>query len=105
MPAFGPDADVLVQALAEADGELVSDSDPPAKTADDPTLGTLHGSRLAGFQGYGCVSCHVWNGRHLASADPVATGPDLTHTPGRIPRQWVDRFLQNPLRYYPGPPI
>jgi mono/diheme cytochrome c family protein len=105
MPAFGADADELLQAIAEADGELVTDADPPAKTVDAPTLGTLHGSRLAGFQGYACVSCHVWNGRHLASADPVATGPDLTRTIGRVRRDWFDRFVENPLRYYPATPM
>jgi mono/diheme cytochrome c family protein len=105
MPAFGPEADALVQALAEADGELIAEADPLAAPAGDPTLGTLHGSRLAGFQGYACASCHVWDGRPLASSDPVATGPDLTRTAGRLRRDWFDRFLENPLRYYPGTPM
>jgi cytochrome c551/c552 len=105
MPAFGPDSDELIQALAEADGELVADADPTVKEADDPTLGTLHGSRLAGFQGYACASCHVWNNRLLAPQDPVATGPDLIRTAGRVRRDWFDRFVENPLRYYPGTPM
>jgi mono/diheme cytochrome c family protein len=105
MPAFGLDADELVQALAEADGELVAGADVPARGADDPTLGTLHGARLAGFQGYACASCHVWNNRLLAPQDPVATGPDLTRTAGRVRRDWFDRFVENPLRYYPGTPM
>jgi mono/diheme cytochrome c family protein/cytochrome c551/c552 len=105
MPAFGPDADVLVQALAEADGELPAEPDPPAAAAADPTLGTLHGSRLVGFQGYGCASCHVWNGRLLASPDPGATGPDLTRTAGRLRRDWFDRYLESPMRFHPGTPM
>jgi glucose/arabinose dehydrogenase/mono/diheme cytochrome c family protein len=105
MPAFGPDADELIQAVAEADGELVSDADPPARIAADPTLGTLHGSRLVGFQGYACASCHIWNNRQLATQDPVAIGPDLTRTVGRVRRDWFDRFVENPLRYYPGTPM
>jgi mono/diheme cytochrome c family protein len=105
MPAFSSEAESLVQALAEADGELISESDAAEPTATDPTLGTLHGSRLAGFQGYGCVSCHVWNNRQLASADPVATGPDLTRTAGRLRRDWFDRYLEAPLRYHPGTPM
>jgi len=105
MPAYGHDADVLIQALAEADGELISESDPPKAVVSDPTLGTLHGARLAGFQGYGCVSCHVWNGNHLAVTDPGVSGPDLTKTSGRLRREWVDRFLEAPLRYYPGTPM
>src|SRR5206468_1218273 len=46
MPAFGPDADALVRALAEADGERPAEPDPPAPVADDPTLGTAHGPQL-----------------------------------------------------------
>jgi mono/diheme cytochrome c family protein/glucose/arabinose dehydrogenase len=105
MPAFGPDADELVQALAEADGELPTGADAPAPAAADPTLGTVHGPQLVGFQGYGCASCHVWNGKLLSSPDPGATGPDLTRTAGRIRRDWFDRFLENPPRYYPNTPM
>ncbi|HVK12680.1 MAG TPA: hypothetical protein VM597_28275, partial [Gemmataceae bacterium] len=105
MPAFGARAEALVRALAEADGELVAADDAPAPGTADPTLGTLHGSRLAGFQGYACASCHVWNGKQLASADPAAIGPDLTRTAGRLRRDWFDRFVEDPLRYYPGTPM
>ena len=41
MPAFGTEAEALVQALAEADGELPAEADPPPRPAADPTLGTL----------------------------------------------------------------
>lgn len=103
MPAFGADAELLVQALAEADGELIADVETPS--AADPTIGTLHGSRLTGFQGYACVSCHIWNGQRLGSPDPSNTGPDLTRTAGRIRRDWFDRYVESPLRYSPGTPM
>lgn len=105
MPAFGADSDVLLQALAEADGELLTEAEPPAPPIADPTLGTVHGPQLAGTQGYGCASCHVWNGRLLGSPDPVATGPDLTRTAGRIRRDWFDRYLESPMRFHPGTPM
>jgi glucose/arabinose dehydrogenase/cytochrome c551/c552 len=105
MPAFGHEADTLLQALAEADGELPTEADPATTEIADPTLGTLHGSQLAGFQGYACVSCHVWNGKLLGSPDPVATGPDLTRTVGRIRRSWFDAYLEAPLRFHPGTPM
>ena len=65
MPAFGPDGEAFLQALAEADGELPTEADASGAVVLDPTLGTLHGSRLVGFQGYACASCHVWNGKLL----------------------------------------
>jgi mono/diheme cytochrome c family protein/cytochrome c551/c552 len=105
MPAFGADAGVYLQAIAEADGELPTEADPPAVAVADPTLGTVHGPQLVGFQGYACASCHVWNGRLLGSPDPGATGPDLTRTAGRIRRDWFDRYLENPLRLHPGTPM
>jgi glucose/arabinose dehydrogenase len=124
MPAFGDQAAALVRALAEADGELVTaaeatrarrGSPDPAETPDrrsplpaemaDPTLGTLHGPSLVGFQGYACVSCHVWNGKMLSEPDPGAAGPDLTRVVGRIRRDWFDRFLEGPARSHPGTPM
>jgi mono/diheme cytochrome c family protein len=105
MPPYGPEAAALVRALAEADGALPEDSDPAERVAADPTLGPLNGPALVGFQGYACVSCHVWNGRQLSESDPGAVGPDLTRTIGRIRRDWFDRYLENPLRAHPGTPM
>ena len=45
MPAFGADADALVQALAEADGELPTEADPPAAVGRRPDA--RHAARLA----------------------------------------------------------
>jgi cytochrome c551/c552 len=105
MPAFGTDAAVFLQALAEADGELPDAADLHEPAVADPTLGTVHGPQLAGFQGYACVSCHAWNGRLVGSPDPAATGPDLTRTAGRIRRDWFDRFLESPMRFHPNTPM
>src|SRR5207244_3286736 len=86
MPHFGAEAEALVQALAEADGDWISqpESRPPAPS--DPTAGPLFGPRLVGFQGYSCVSCHPWKGQRLSEADPGAVGSDLTRVAGRIRR-------------------
>lgn len=105
MPVFGPDAATLLQALAEADGELPDAPDTPEPVVTDPTIGTLHGAQLAGFQGYSCASCHVWNGRLIGSPDPAAIGPDLTRTADRIRRDWFDRYLESPMRFHPGTPM
>jgi glucose/arabinose dehydrogenase/cytochrome c551/c552 len=105
MPAFGHDAEALVQALAEGDGELTDGSDPPARMPIDPTAASLVGPTLVGFQGYACVACHVWNGKLLSPADPGAVGPDLTRVAGRIRRDWFERFLEDPARSHPGTPM
>ncbi|MFO0911615.1 MAG: PA14 domain-containing protein [Pirellulales bacterium] len=112
MPSFGGHAEPIVQALAEADGDLpdsVTESSlaKPVATSSpvDPTFGPLYGPQIAGFQGFSCVSCHVWNGNLLADPDPGAVGPDLTRVAGRIRRGWFDRFLENPTRCIPGTPM
>ncbi len=105
MPAFGRDAETIVQALAEGDGELPDAADPPRSKPADPTLGSLSGPAIAGFQGYGCVSCHVWNGHALSEPDPGAAGTDLTRLEGRIRRDWFDRYLEGPARFHPGTPM
>jgi glucose/arabinose dehydrogenase len=105
MPAFGNDAGAAVQALAEADGELLAGPKETEHTVADPTLASLAGPRLAGFQGYACVSCHVWNGQMLSEPDPGAIGTDLTRVAGRIRRDWFDRYLEGPARAHPGTPM
>jgi cytochrome c551/c552 len=105
MPAFGPQAETLVQALAESDGELPAGADPPSRLPADPNLATLAGPSLVGFSGYACVACHVWNGRMFSDPDPGAVGTDLTRVKDRIRRDWFDRFLENPRRCYPGTPM
>ncbi|HYF00793.1 MAG TPA: cytochrome c, partial [Planctomycetota bacterium] len=91
MPAFGDRADEIARALAEADGDPWPV--PPAETAvaADPTLAPI-GPSLIGFEGYACVSCHLWKGQRLSEADPGAVGPELTSVTRRIRRPWFDRW-------------
>lgn len=105
MPEFGNHADAVVQALAEADGELPNQPDAPQRPPADPLLSSLNGPVLAGFRGYSCVSCHVWNGKAMSSPDPGAVGTDLTRLNGRIRREWFDRYLEAPTRVHPGTPM
>jgi hypothetical protein len=105
MPTFGQDAEAVVQALAEGDGDLPAGPEPPPRKPADPTIGPLVGPRLVGFQGYGCVSCHVWNGHMLSEPDPGAVGTELTRVVGRIRRDWFDRYLEGPARSHPGTPM
>jgi glucose/arabinose dehydrogenase len=104
MPAFGNDAEAILQALAEGDGEVAEAEEPPRQPAD-PTAGSLAGPSLIGFQGYSCVSCHLWNGQNLSEPDPGAVGTELTRVTGRIRHDWFNRYLEGPARSHPGTPM
>jgi len=101
MPPFGDDAESLVQALKEADGD---DPSPEPPLPDDPTLPPL-GPSLVGFGGYSCVSCHIWQGKSFAEPDPGAIAPELTTVTRRIRREWFDRWVEDPARVQPGTPM
>jgi cbb3-type cytochrome oxidase cytochrome c subunit len=104
MPAFRDHAGTIVRALAEGDGDLPDAKDVPPAGNPDPTLTAL-GPALAGFEGYSCVSCHIWNGKSLAAVEPGTVGPELTSLTTRIRRDWFDRFLDDPPRLHPGTPM
>ncbi|MBI3857897.1 MAG: hypothetical protein HY293_19640 [Planctomycetes bacterium] len=101
MPAYGDDAESLVQALREADGD---EPGPEPPLSADPTLPPL-GPSLVGFGGYSCVSCHIWRGQSFAEPDPGALGPELTSVTRRIRREWFDRWVEDPARFQPGTPM
>jgi mono/diheme cytochrome c family protein/glucose/arabinose dehydrogenase len=102
MPAYGDVAPTIVQALRESDGDIELDADTPS--GSDAALATM-GRLLVGYEGYGCVSCHVWNGATYGEVEPGAVGPELASVPRRIRRAWFDRFLDNPLRVHPDTPM
>jgi len=103
MPAYGADAKNHVLALIEGDGDPVV-PEPKAESKSDPTLAPF-GASLAGFEGYSCVSCHIWKGQSMAEPDPGAIAPELTTVTRRINREWFDRWLNEPSRVQPGTPM
>jgi mono/diheme cytochrome c family protein len=105
MPAFGGHAAALEQALAEADGESPTPVEPAPSPPRDPTAASLLGPQLVGFGGYACVSCHLWKGQKFGDPDPGAVATDLLRVPGRIRRDWFERFLEDPSRFHPGTPM
>lgn len=102
MPAYGDDALMLVQALVQADGDTPF-PDHGALQSDPALAG--QGQSLAGFEGYSCVSCHIWKGQSMAEPDPGAIAPELTTVTRRIRRSWFDRWLEDPSRFQPGTPM
>jgi glucose/arabinose dehydrogenase/mono/diheme cytochrome c family protein len=104
MPSFGHHAEAMVRALAESDGDLPDEQETTPAANTDPTLPAL-GPVLVGYEGYSCVSCHVWAGQQLGAVEPGTVGPELTSLTARIRREWFDRFLDGPLRVYPDTPM
>jgi mono/diheme cytochrome c family protein len=105
MPAYGDQTDELVRALAEQDGQWWDQPGQGGTVTANPTTGTEEGPRIVGFQGYSCVSCHVWDGKLLTEPDPGAAAPDLTRVHGRIRQSWFRRLLENPARVHPRTPM
>ena len=104
MPVYGDRAERIVEALAANDGEPLAVPAPVNAELSDPTLRTL-GATLVGFEGYSCISCHIWKGRELTSVDPGSVGPELTSVTARIQRDWFTRWIENPPRVHPGTPM
>jgi cytochrome c551/c552 len=104
MPAFGDHAEPILQALAEGDGDLVTDIEPPITRIADPEL-PAQGPNLVGSAGYSCVSCHTWKGKNLSAPEPGAAGPELTTVTTRIRRDYFDRWLEDPSRVQPRTPM
>jgi glucose/arabinose dehydrogenase len=103
MPAYGEDARNLVLALIEGGGDAIETAVTAGEPAD-PTLAPV-GASLAGFEGYSCVSCHIWKGQSMAEPDPGAIAPELTTVTRRIRRDWFERWLEDPSRFQPGTPM
>lgn len=103
MPAYGEEARAHVLALSEGDGDATELS-ISAVRPEDPTLAP-EGASLAGFEGYSCVSCHIWKGQSMAEPDPGAIAPELTTMTHRVNRDWFDRWLEDPSRIQPGTPM
>jgi hypothetical protein len=100
MPSFGEEAPALARALAARDGAgltAAAEAPPPV----DPTLHPL-GPALVGFEGYSCVSCHLWKGKFFHEPDPGAIGPELSSATTRLRRSWFERWLKDPARFQPG---
>lgn len=104
MPSYGVWAEEIACALAESDGEPISQGVVEQTPDVDPTVRAL-GPVLVGFSGYACVTCHVWNGQSFSAVEPGTVGPDLTSVARRIRRDWFDRFLDDPQRIHPGTPM
>jgi mono/diheme cytochrome c family protein len=57
------------------------------------------GAALIG--GVNCMQCHFLLGAP-PSQEPIAWAPDLFHARDRLRQDWVEEWLINPIRVYPG---
>lgn len=104
MPAYGAEAEEIVRALAEGDGDPALQEEPAQAPVADP-VAYVEGPVLVGFEGYSCITCHLWKQENFTNPDPAAVGPELTTVAGRIRRDWFDRWLEDPARAHPGTPM
>ena len=63
------------------------------------------GIALLGRRGFGCVSCHVLEGKIPPGGEPETLGPDLALTHRRMSRTYYRRWLSDPQRIIPGTPM
>ena len=103
MPSFGDGAEALASALASRDGADPLLDAAPAASGDPTLLGP--GGTLVGFEGYSCISCHLWKGKFFHEPDPGSIGPELSTATRRLRRAWFDRWLGDPARFQPGTPM
>lgn len=71
-----------------------------SSVADDHAAYLDGASRLA-REGPQCFQCHFDSGTP-PNADPIAWAPDLAITRDRLREDWVEAWLANPARIYPG---
>lgn len=60
------------------------------------------GVTLLGRDGFGCVSCHVIQGKIPPGGEAETLGPDLALAHQRMNRSYFDRWLSDPQRILPG---
>ncbi|MEW4567123.1 hypothetical protein AB1L88_04580 [Tautonia sp. JC769] len=93
---------------AEAIASYLRDHDrvDPAER-EQTKLGPMHpgpdvGITLLGRQGFGCLSCHVLDGKIPPGGEAETLGPDLALAHQRMSRPYFDRWLSDPQRILPG---
>jgi hypothetical protein len=99
MPKFGGDNLAnLVPALETADAHLVRAAPPVVIPPDEAKRYKAAGRRLVGAQGFSCIKCHTFAGRHSTGIQALS----LTTMTRRLRPDWSHFYLQNPLAYRPG---
>ena len=105
--AFEPgEADAIGEALHEQDR---TESTPLRPETGKPALADRAslelGARLIGQRGFGCVSCHVLQGRVPPGGEPEALGPDLALAHSRLSERYFHRWIADPQRVIAGTPM
>jgi cbb3-type cytochrome oxidase cytochrome c subunit len=96
MPLFGnQNVGFLPFTLAYAEGTLPDTNEAMPKPS---TALLAEGRTLTGKDGHGCIACHDISG----VVGGGTRGTDLALVPGRLRRDWFDRWMDNPQRLAPG---
>ncbi|MFO0953563.1 MAG: c-type cytochrome [Isosphaeraceae bacterium] len=106
MPSFpfepGEDAGI-VDALRRHDASLAET--PAASTPVADRKAAEVGAQLVGQKGFGCLSCHVLEGRIPPGGEPETLGPDLSLAHARMTERYFKRWLSDPQRIIAGTPM
>jgi hypothetical protein len=105
MPGFGGRGGRLARYLALRDSvDLPGPSDDedeqqPAVPQNQIEMGRL----LVSDKGLTCVNCHAMNGRQpTGEVDPSTRSPDLGILAAHVRRDYFERLMRNPDRFFPG---
>ena len=77
----------------------------PSPTPETGPIDAEGGIALLGRRGFGCLSCHVLDGKIPPGGEPETLGPDLALAHRRMSRIYYRRWLSDPQRIIPGTPM
>lgn len=107
MPVFAyepGEADRIVAHLRSRDRS--SRDEPEAPEPSEVDAATFdRAATLIGQRGFGCISCHVLDGKVPPGGEPETLGPDLALVHRRMDQRYFRRWIANPQRIIPGTPM
>lgn len=107
MPGFGQHGGRLAADLCRRDrASLPLLPNPKQKEPERPAIPQNQiemGRLLVSSKGLTCVNCHAINGQQPSGAiDPSTRSPDLGLVADHIRKDYFERLVHNPARFFPG---
>ncbi len=104
--AYGPEeAEAMINYLREHDGSTIQATEALQRPESVESSIEELGAKLLGREGFGCVSCHVLDGKTPPGGEAETMGPDLSLTHRRMNKRYFERWIADPQRIIPGTPM